>query len=207
MNRFFIDSNYVGSSHIEIIDRDDVHHISHVLRLKKGDKIVVCDSKGFDYTCEISEIEKDSILLYIADKQKGGREPDVRISLYQGIPKQGKFELIVQKSVELGVEKIIPVFMERSVVKETPRFTKKIERFNTVAKEAAKQCQRSFVPTVSEAADFRQILKDFKEFDIVVFPYEEEESFTIRDYLEQIKKNTVDSVRDVALVIGPEGGF
>lgn len=207
MNRFFIDSNYVGSSHTEIIDRDDVHHISHVLRLKKGDKIVVCDSKGFDYTCEISEIEKDSILLYIADKQKGGREPDVRISLYQGIPKQGKFELIVQKSVELGVEKIIPVFMERSVVKETPRFTKKIERFNTVAKEAAKQCQRSFVPTVSEAADFRQILKDFKEFDIVVFPYEEEESFTIRDYLEQIKKNTVDSVRDVALVIGPEGGF
>lgn len=207
MNRFFIDSNYVGSSHIEIIDRDDVHHISHVLRLKKGDKIVVCDSKGFDYTCEISEIEKDSILLYIADKQKGGREPDVRISLYQGIPKQGKFELIVQKSVELGVEKIIPVFMERSVVKETPRFTKKIERFNTVAKEAAKQCQRSFVPTVSEAADFRQILKDFKEFDIVVFPYEEKESFTIRDYLEQIKKNTVDSVRDVALVIGPEGGF
>lgn len=207
MNRFFIDSNYVGSSHIEIIDRDDVHHISHVLRLKKGDTIVVCDSKGFDYTCEISEIEKDSILLYIADKQKGGREPDVRISLYQGIPKQGKFELIVQKSVELGVEKIIPVFMERSVVKETPRFTKKIERFNTVAKEAAKQCQRSFVPTVSEAADFRQILKDFKEFDIVVFPYEEEESFTIRDYLEQIKKNTVDSVRDVALVIGPEGGF
>ena len=177
------------------------------MRLKKGNKIVVCDSKGFDYTCEISEIEKDSILLYIADKQKGGREPDVRISLYQGIPKQGKFELIVQKSVELGVEKIIPVFMERSVVKETPRFTKKIERFNTVAKEAAKQCQRSFVPTVSEAADFRQILKDFKEFDIVVFPYEEEESFTIRDYLEQIKKNTVDSVRDVALVIGPEGGF
>lgn len=207
MNRFFINSNHVGGSHIEITDRDDIHHISCVLRLKNGEKIVVGDSKGFDYICEISKIERDSILLYILDKQKGCREPDIRISLYQGIPKQGKLELIVQKSVELGVEKIIPVFMERSVVKETPRFTKKIERFNVVAKEAAKQCQRSFIPTVSGAVEFMQILEDFKEFDAVVFPYEEEENFTVRNYLEQIRKNTIDSVKNVALIIGPEGGF
>ena len=109
--------------------------------------------------------------------------------------------------MELGVEKIIPVFMERSVVKETPRFTKKIERFNVVAKEAAKQYQRSFIPTVSGAVEFMQILEDFKEFDAVVFPYEEEENFTVRNYLEQIRKNTIDSVKNVALIIGPEGGF
>ncbi|MBO5388652.1 MAG: 16S rRNA (uracil(1498)-N(3))-methyltransferase, partial [Lachnospiraceae bacterium] len=116
MHRFFVD-NLSGASDNIIITGNDVNHIKNVLRLKIGEKIMVSDGSGTDYQCSISDIDSDMVTADIEDVFKNAAELPVKITLFQGMPKSDKLELIIQKAVELGVYEIVPVITKRTVVK------------------------------------------------------------------------------------------
>ncbi len=212
MSRFFVNPQNVGNACISIIEKDDIHHITKVLRLKKGDKIDISDSIEWEYKTEIVCMEEEYIETKILDKQKFAREPEVKITLFQGLPKQGKMEVIIQKAVELGVFKIVPVFTDRSIVTDNGKMGKKIERWQKIADEAVKQCRRGIIPKISEELKFKDMLEQFENFDLVLFPYENEENRSIKKSLQSYQAlHTLPSLpkkpQTVAIIIGPEGGF
>lgn len=203
MSRFFVTKDQVEDSMISIRDKDDRKHISKVLRLSVGDCIDISDSLEFEYRTEIVAIESDCIDVKILDKQKFAREPEIRVTLFQGIPKQGKMETIIQKCVELGVHSIVPVFTDRTVVTDKGNFKNKIERWQKVSDEAVKQCKRGLIPTIHENIKFQELLEDLPSYELILFPYENEEDYSIKDCLRSLEGNP----RDIGIIIGPEGGF
>lgn len=203
MARFFVDSSDVQGNSISIRSKDDIKHITKVLRLKEGDKLEISDSSEWEYQVEIDFIDSEVVETIILDKQKFAREPEVQVTLFQGIPKQSKMETIVQKCVELGVYSIVPVFMERTVVVDKGKFDKKIERWQKVSAEAVKQCRRGIVPEICPAIKSKQLVDQLKDFDLVLFPYENETGRTIKDSLRGLEETP----KSVAVIIGPEGGF
>ena len=157
MPRFFVKNNQINNDKITIID-EDVKHIKNVLRKQIGDKIEVCNQDtGNSYKCEIEIIAENEIETKIIEEQKNIREK-IKVDIYQGLPKSDKMELIIQKSVELGANSIIPVNMKRCVVKlEGKDEIKKNERWQKIAESAAKQCGRSFIPEVKHLINVKEI--------------------------------------------------
>lgn len=203
MSKFFVDYHDVKESTIRITDSDDRKHMLKVLRLDIGDTVSISDTVQYEYTAEIIGIEKDYIETKILDKQKFAREPELKITLFQGIPKQGKMETIIQKTVELGVYSIVPVFTDRSVVIDHGNFHKKIERWQKVADEAVKQCKRGIIPQIHREMLFQEMLNDLVKYKLILFPYENEEQNTMKDCLRKLTEKP----QKAAIVIGPEGGF
>ena len=206
MKRIFVDKSKVGPSVILIDNEDDFHHIKDVLKMRVGDPIVISDSDQWEYICEISGIFRDEAEALIIDKQKFAAEPKLRVTLFQGIPKQGKMDLTVQKAVELGVSEIVPVFMDRTVVVDRGNFWKRVVRFKSISEEASKQCGRGIIPEIRQAALFSEIIQRLKSFPVIIFPYENEETTTIKDCLRTLSMNSQAPER-MAVIIGPEGGF
>ena len=205
MNRFFVSKENVLADEIIINDREDMHHITKVLRLKEGAVLDISDSDTWEYRVELTAISASEIRAKILDKQKFSSEPVLKITLFQGIPKQGKMETIIQKSVELGVSGIVPVFTARTVVSRNENFAKKIERWQKVAGEAVKQCRRGVIPKIEKEILFSDMIDRFASgaFDVVLFPYENEDGRSIKNAL----RNLNEKPQTLAIVIGPEGGF
>lgn len=201
--RLFTSPGNIGDQYIRITDRGDIRHLSKVLRLREGDLVDVSDSVQWEYQAEIVSVAEDEVVLAICDKQAFAREPEVAVTLFQGIPKAGKMETIVQKCVELGVYSIVPVFMDRTVVVEKGNFSKKLERWQKVSDEAVKQCKRGIVPEIQPQLKFDGMLGALAEYDLVLFPYENENGRTIKDCLRSLETKP----QTVAIIIGPEGGF
>jgi 16S rRNA (uracil1498-N3)-methyltransferase len=183
MARFFVDAADVQGNTIYIRSKEDIKHISKVLRMKEGDELEISDSSQWEYDAEIEFIEQDLIELSVINKQEFEREPDVRVTLFQGIPKQAKMETIVQKCVELGIHGIVPVFMDRTVVTDKGNFNKKIDRWQKVSAEAVKQCRRGIIPEVSEPVKSKEMMEMMRQYDMILFPYENETGRTIKDAL------------------------
>lgn len=202
MNRFFVDKSAVKNSTIEITNNEDIKHISKVLRLRLGDQIEISDSNEFEYQTEITSMDTNIVEVKILDKQRFAREPKLRVSLFQSVPKHTKMEEIIQKTVELGIYEVIPVFSERTVVSENEKFIKKIERWRKISSEAVKQCKRGIIPYVRKSLTFKKMLDALNGYDLVLIPYEDEEELTIKDVLRESA-----NPERVALIIGPEGGF
>lgn len=203
MSRFFVTPDMVGDKSILITSKSDIQHMTKVLRLREGVEIDISDSEAWEYKCRIEYMDKNEVEAVILDKQKFAREPEVKVTLFQGVPKQSKMDLIVQKTVELGVSKVVPVFMDRTVISDKGRIDKKIERYNTIGAEAAKQCQRGTLPVVTSPLEFKDMVKEIENFDLVLFPYENESKTSMKDVL----RNLDEKPKSVAVIIGPEGGF
>lgn len=203
MSRFFTEPSNIDDKFITLTDRNDIHHLTKVLRLRTGDEIDVSDGSQWEYRAEITELTEDTVILQILDKQKFAREPEIQVTLFQGVPKAGKMETIIQKSVELGVYSIVPVFMDRTVVVEKGNFDKKLQRWQKVADEAVKQCKRGIIPQIQENVKSQEMMGMLKDFDLVLFPYENEENYTIKDCLRGLEGKP----KTLAIIIGPEGGF
>ncbi len=203
MSRFFIEPKNISDKYIYITDQGDLHHIKKVLRLKRGDTVEISDGQEWEYEGVIEEITTTEATLRITDKQRFAREPKTRVTLFQGIPKAGKMDLIVQKCVELGVDSIVPVFMERTVVNDNGKISKKTERWQKISDEACKQCRRGIIPPIADAVNHDEMMDMLESFDLVLFPYENETGRTIKDSLRSLKARP----ETVAIVIGPEGGF
>ena len=150
------------------------------------------------------------MVLGIRDCHEFAAEPLTKVTLYQGVPKASKLETVVQKTVELGINRIVPVFMARTVVSDKGNFAKKRDRLQKIADEAVKQCKRGIIPEVAEAIGFTDLIGELKseDYDIILVCYEDEKGYTIKDALRYDMEGTsLKKGGKVALVIGPEGGF
>jgi 16S rRNA (uracil1498-N3)-methyltransferase len=203
MHRFFVDNNQIQEETVTIVG-EDVHHITIVLKLVIGEKIVVCDRQGNEYYCIIKHINRENVILSIETMQKAESELETKIYLYQGIPKLDKMEWIIQKAVELGVYEIIPVAMTRSVVKiNDNKADKKIARWNKIAESAAKQAQRAYIPKVKEPISFEKAVNEASTLDMVIVPYEKADN----EHTIKKEQKTIIDRRSIGVFIGPEGGF
>ena len=184
------------------ISRDEAKHAFRVLRLRPGEEIEALDGNGGRFLARIAELSDDGGRVEIVS-QLPSNECPVRITVYQGIPKAEKMELLAQKLTELGVSRMIPVRMERCVVKLDAREAeKRAQRLNRIAQEAVKQCGRALPMEICGAMDFGQALRDMKEQDLVLTPWEEARGLRMRDAAAD-KPNA----QRIGIVIGPEGGI
>lgn len=197
MHRFFADKSQFDGDSVRL-EGDDVKHISRVLRLTQGDKISICDKEKHDFVCTLTEIGKDYALASIDERTPNTNESNIEITLYQGLPKGDKMDLIVQKSVELGAVRIVPVVMKRTVVKL--KGSGRSERWQRISEEAAKQCMRGIVPFVEAPIEFEDMLKRIDDDSLTVLPYENERQQRLCDALKDAKNK-------INIIIGPEGGF
>lgn len=203
MYHFFAMHENIHDTYIELVGTD-VNHIKNVLRLKKGDELIVSSGDNVDYICHIAELGADKIIASIDSKDDVGKELPSKVYLFQGLPKGDKMEFIIQKMTELGVYSIIPVEMKRSVVKlDSKKADSKVKRWNSIAESAAKQSKRSVIPEITEVMTFKEALKTASDMDVKLLPYECADGMAkTKNIIEGLQGGT-----SVAVFIGPEGGF
>lgn len=198
MANFYITKDMIKDTAV-IITGDEAVHISRVLRMKKGDEVTLCDGEGMFYDAVLDDFDAKSVTAHITKKYCAPTEPKVRITIYQGVPKNPKLETIVQKATEIGVARIVPVDSARTVAKiDKPQ---KLERLRRIAYEAAKQSKRGILPEVGEVLSFEKAVEEAKIADLAIIPYEEEKDCSLKKALRGKQPETV------AILIGPEGGF
>ena len=184
----------------------EVNHIRNVMRLKPGEEISVSiGGDGKEYRYGIESYTEDSVLCRLRVVKDKEVELPVKVLLFQGLPKADKMDLIVQKAVELGAAEIIPVSMERCVVKlDAGKAAKKTARWQTIAESAASQSRRSIIPRVLAPMSMKEAVEYAKEqTEVRVIPYElQEDDGSVKQYLESLKEG-----QSVSIFIGPEGGF
>ena len=203
MNHFFTEPGNIADGRI-FIDGSDVNHIKNVLRMKPDEELLISDGTGKDYLCRISDISDREIICTIVSEEVCRSEPMVKFFLFQGLPKADKMEMIIQKSVELGVYSIIPVETARSVVKYDDKKKKnRVERWQKIAEGAARQSGRGIIPEVAEITSLKNALKAASELDMILIPYENfKDMKATREAIGRIKPGM-----SVGIFIGPEGGF
>lgn len=206
MHQFFVEESQINIEQKRVmITGNDVNHIRNVLRMKVGEEIAVSNGvDGREYRCAVLSMEEDRVVCELRFVKEDGTELPSRIHLFQGIPKADKLELIIQKTVELGVYEIIPVETARSVVKLEPKKVRqKTERWQAIAEAAAKQSRRGIVPVVREPMSFEKALKLAAAMEVKLIPYELAEGMDrTKEIFSAIPENM-----DIAVFIGPEGGF
>lgn len=204
MTRLFIFKELAIGDEI-VISGEEAHHIGRVLRYRPGDTISISDGKSVESLGVILDIDHRSskIKIKIVDKNKS-KETKPFITLFQGLPKGEKFDWIIQKSTELGVSRIVPVITQRAVVNiPTSKLQSRKQRWNKIAKEAAKQSMRIVIPEVEEPWNFDTSLEEIKNHQLSIIPWEQEKGVYLKEILRQING----CVTKVAVFIGPEGGF
>ncbi|MDP4109532.1 MAG: 16S rRNA (uracil(1498)-N(3))-methyltransferase [Bacillota bacterium] len=202
MSKFFITGCFENGDEIKL-DGPNSHHVRHVLRMKTGQELTVCDGRGFDYLCSLSRFDDDSVFVSVNSKLKTPAEPTVLVSLFVAMPKSDKLETVIQKAVELGVYEITPFFSSRCVSRPDDRAqARKTERFRKISEEAAKQSGRGIIPNIHEPVGFDDMLKKATEHDLSLMAYEGERNVSLLNAL-QNKGNFL----RVSAVIGSEGGF
>ncbi len=206
MYQFFVEPDQINLNDKRVIIRGtDVNHIKNVLRMKAGEELQVSNGQdGKEYRCGILTLEEDKIVCELRFVREDNVELPVRVSLFQGIPKGDKMEMIVQKAVELGVYQIIPVETKRCVVKlDRGKAESRVRRWQGIAEAAAKQSRRGIIPEILPVMRFQEALDMASDMDVRLIPYElAEDMEKTRRMIGGIKKG-----QDVAVFIGPEGGF
>ncbi|EIC96043.1 RNA methyltransferase, RsmE family [Lachnoanaerobaculum saburreum F0468] len=202
MYHFFVEEEQVNGENA-YISGSDVNHIVNVLRMKIGEELLISVKGDWDYLCKIEEIENDRVNLKLLESMEQ-RELPIKLTLLQGIPKSDKIEMIIQKATELGVSEIIPVKTNRVVVKIDEKKTQaKVNRWNAIAQSAAKQSKRSIIPKVLNPQTIDNALEIVKDYGVKLLPYENADGIKkTKDIL-----NSLDSKNNIAVFIGPEGGF
>lgn len=206
MHKFFTPKELINGDVAKIIG-DDVKHIYKVLRITQGEKVTLNNCEGVEYIAKVISVTKQEVLLEVLEKLDVNNESDIKIYLFQGLPKSQKMDLIVQKGTELGVTEFIPTITHRVDVKLKGEF-KKLDRLNRIALEAAKQSKRSIIPKVSEPIEFEDMIEKINSLDLVLVPYENAENFGIKKLVNNLEKNgSVEKIKSVGIFVGPEGGI
>ncbi len=202
MYNFFVNENQKLNDKY-VITGTDFNHIKNVLRMTVGDTFLVSEN-GISNLCEIECFDNESVVAKIIEENYNDTNLPIKIYLFQGLPKGDKMELIIQKTVELGVEGIIPVEMNRCVVKLDDKKKKsKVSRWQTISESAAKQSKRNTIPEICDVLTYKQAMEKAKEMDLFLVPYESKNGMEdTKTALSQIK-----SGMSVGILIGPEGGF
>lgn len=196
MFRFFEAETSLQEDKI-LLNKSNLKHIK-VLRIEEDEEIEIVIN-GIVYLSKLIDLNGDKIAEIIS-KKEDENESNIKINLYQGLPKSDKFEWIIQKSIELGVNEIIPFESERTIVKwDNKKEKKKLERYNEIAESAAKQSKRTYIPTVNRLLSFNEMLEELKD-SYTILAYENRGN-NIRGILQK------DKPKEINIIIGPEGGF
>lgn len=201
MHNFFVETEKQNDRYV--ISGKDYNHIINVLRMGVGDTFLV-SFDGKSDLCEIESIDSESVTALVIEENYQSTELPLKIYLFQGLPKNDKMELIIQKAVELGVCAVIPTEMNRCVVKlEEKKKNSKVSRWQSIAESAAKQSKRNFIPKVCDVMSYKQALQFASELDMILVPYENEDGMlSTAKALKELK-----SCKSVGIFIGSEGGF
>jgi len=203
MPKFFVEDEQIQQERITI-SGTDVNHISHVLRLGKGEEIEVTSKQGkTNYLCKIEEVLPEEIVCRVMEKKEENHELPFSITVFQGLPKAEKMEWVIQKCTELGVMEFVPTVLQNCVVKlDEKTARKKVERWQKIAEVAAKQSRRDCIPKVQMPQSLQEVGNRVKEQDVFIIAYEKEEVHTLK----QVLKKAGD-YKKIAILIGPEGGL
>jgi len=202
MPRFFLLPKGAENGVFEIRG-DDARHISFSLRMRTGELLTVCDGEGTDYECRIAAMDGESVRLEVLSSHVTRTEPPLDICLYQSVPKGDKMDYIVQKAVELGASRIVPVYSSRCIVKPDAKSEeKKAIRLSKIAHEAAKQCGRGRIPRIMPYMTYAAAVRACGEHAFIC--YENERSFSLKSYLCSLDGRNPSSL---SFFVGPEGGY
>lgn len=201
MHKFFVEDNQINNEKI-IINNEDYNHIANVLRMKKGEFILITNKDSKEtFNCEIDEINSNEVICNILNKENKEIELNVNIDLFQGLPKADKMEYIIQKCVELGVHKIVPVNMKYCIAKIKDEEKKNL-RWNKISEVASKQSKRNIIPKIEKSISISTLCSEIENYDLVIVAYENEENNTLKDVLKGNSK-----IKNIAVIVGPEGGI
>lgn len=203
MARFFMAGGTFGKGGTILLTGADAEH-ARVLRLKVGERIVVCDGKGADRHCTVTRVTKDAVEAEVGETVPCPGEPDITVTILAGLPKQGeRGDYVVQKCTECGAARIMFFLSRRCVARPVcSGFEKKRERWRRIAEEAAKQSGRGIIPEVDILADFPAALDAAIKTELPLFLYETGERTPLKAAIEG-----AGAFRTAALITGPEGGF
>lgn len=196
MPRFFVNEK---PQQTYTVTGEDAFHIGRSLRMRTGDEITLCHN-GEDFFCVIEKITEKEVFVNVKASEKSKTEPSVRLTLYQAMPKADKLEIIIQKAVELGADRIVPVLTDRCVSRPDEKsFSKKLLRYQKISESAAKQSGRGIIPSVSGILSFKQAVAEMKQSDIALVCYEKGGI--------SLNEAKLDTKSSIALFVGSEGGF
>ena len=193
MQRYFVKEKNNGNF---IVSDSDIHHIKKVMRCKNNDKIEIVFEKKV-YLCNIDDIEQ--LKLSIVDSYEEDRESEINLTIAVSLVQEQKFDLILQKLTELGIDNIIPVKTERSIVKlDNKKEEKKKIRWETICKEASEQSHRVTIPKVYDIMTLKELLNEKKELNLIC---------SLNDHTKPLSEHLKQNLKEILFVIGPEGGF
>ena len=190
MHTFYVDNCAIGA--------DEARHAFRVLRLKKGDEVACLDG-GRRYLARIAEISDSGGAVELI-QELPSNEPPVCITVYQGLPKSEKLEFLAQKLTELGVSRLVPVRMERSIAKADG--DRRMDRLARIAREAVKQCRRAAPMEITPPMTWKEAVSDMEKRELMIVPWENASATRMAD----VHKQNPDA-RDIGILIGPEGGI
>ena len=205
-NRFSIKQSDVFSSAV-LLRGEEHHHLSRVARIKPKDRVWLFDEHGISYLARVEEIREDMTRLFILEKMEND-EPKVKITLAQALIKSKKMDIVIQKSTELGITTLIPVFTARTIIKIEDKIQKKMERWQKIAREAAKQSQRTLLPTILSPRPLEKLIEERHEEKKLFLS--ERKGIYLKDILIRdpgSKNREEEPPSSVLILIGPEGGW
>ncbi len=180
----------------------DLRH-ARVLRLRPGDGVRLCDGRGREYAGEVVRVLADRIEVRQGGELRNDPEPLPAVSLFQGLARGDKIEFVLQKATELGIARFVPVASERSTLRPAEARTARLRRWQEIARQAARQSERTRVPEVSAPCAWPAALAEARQADLAVMPYEG--SGPGESWKARLAGRT--GIRSLALLVGPEGGF
>ena len=203
MPRFFVNRENIDTESGVIRITDDARHIARSLRMAVGDTVTVCDGSSNEYSCTLIKIRDEECECQIQSVCQSAVESPVDITLCMAYPKGDKLETVIQKSVELGASRIIPFESSRCIKRpKAEKIDMVTERLRRIAEEAAKQCGRAKLPTVTNPMSYGKMLEEAAKAELALFCYESEDEVSLSDILSRHK-----NVRSISVIVGAEGGF
>jgi 16S rRNA (uracil1498-N3)-methyltransferase len=205
MDRFFVPPESLMAAEV-LLDGPLSHRLRSVLRMRKGDIVVLLDGRGYEYEAVLEDVDGASVRARVRERRPGLPESPVDVVLYQSVIKGDRFDWVLEKGTELGVTRFVPLIVERSVVRPSSGPSARGERWQRIVTEAAEQCGRSRLPVVAPVSQFDDALASAA--GLCLLPWEEERSLGLRTVLRQEMESLKAMERPiVSLFIGPEGGF
>ena len=203
MPRFFVDRSQIEDGSLFILG-DDARHIARSLRMAVGDSVTVSDGEGTEYISRLTKIRDDRCDADVMESKTSSSEPKSRTTLFMAYPKSDKLETVIQKAVELGAREIVPFESSRCIKKpKADKAAERTARLSRIAEEAAKQCGRAALPTVSLPISFSEMIKAAKESELTLFCYEGEGTVSLKTILDGL----TEAPKSIAVIVGCEGGF